>query len=142
MERHGFAHTAEYAAWAAMKQRCLNPKHPYWKDYGARGITICQTWLNSFSAFYADMGPRPAGKSIDRFPDNNGPYCKANCRWATDEEQMHNKRPARPVTARTRAKMSVSATRRHRAPFTPAHLAALSVAALRRWARVRLTEEP
>lgn len=85
----GGTHT--YYIWAAMIQRCTNPKNRDWRLYGARGITVCDRW-RIFENFLADMGPRPPGLSIDRI-DNDGPYELANCRWATPLQQAHNKRP-------------------------------------------------
>jgi hypothetical protein len=78
--------------WGGMKQRCYNPKHKSWKNYGGRGITICDRWLNSVENFIEDMGKRPSLQySIDRI-DNNGNYELSNCRWATKSEQRQNQR--------------------------------------------------
>lgn len=74
-----------------MKQRCYNPKCRGYENYGGRGIFVCDEWLNSFEAYYADMGPAPAGLSLDRI-DNDGPYSLANCRWATYSQQTLNSR--------------------------------------------------
>jgi hypothetical protein len=74
-----------------MKSRCLNPNGVSYKDYGGRGIKVCERWLK-FEHFFADMGVRPRGKSIDR-KDVNGNYEPKNCRWATKHEQETNKRP-------------------------------------------------
>lgn len=96
--KHGAKHTPEYNIWRAMKQRCLNPNNKAFKNYGGRGITICENWKNSFSLFIKDIGLRPSAKhSIERI-NNDGNYELSNCKWATREEQDCNKRTNRIVT--------------------------------------------
>lgn len=83
--------TPEYNAWKMMRQRCSNPKNPNYKNYGARGIRVCEEWDRSFEAFLRDMGPRPSPDlSIDRI-NNDGNYEPGNCRWATDHQQQTNR---------------------------------------------------
>ena len=94
---HGLHKTRENAIWREMKQRCSNPKHKKYPQYGGRGIKVCPEW-ESFERFYADMGPRPSDShSIDRI-DNDGDYELANCRWSTRSEQQRNKRNNRLMT--------------------------------------------
>lgn len=83
--------SAEYRAWSGMRGRCYNKSSQHFKDYGARGITVCDEWRNSFEAFYRDMGPRPRGMTIERKNNDLG-YSKANCIWATHTDQMRNRR--------------------------------------------------
>ena len=83
--------TKEYKCWSAIKDRCLNKKSKRYKNYGGRGIKICERWINSFSNFIKDMGYPPSKNySIDRI-DNDGDYCIENCRWATWETQYKNR---------------------------------------------------
>jgi hypothetical protein len=84
--------TPTYKSWQAMLARCTNPKHPAYESYAGRGIKICEAWM-TFEWFLADMGERPAGKTLDRYPDNDGNYEPGNCRWATMLEQNRNRRP-------------------------------------------------
>lgn len=84
--------TDEYATWARMLDRCYEESNPRWKDYGGRGIKVCDEWRFSFENFLADMGKKPLGKtSLDRI-DNDKSYSAENCRWATNKEQCNNKK--------------------------------------------------
>lgn len=88
---HGKAKTHLYMVWSAMKQRCHNPRNKsYWR-YGARGISVCDEWFNSFEAFSQYVGVRPEGQTIDRI-DSSGNYEPGNVRWATYIEQARNTR--------------------------------------------------
>jgi hypothetical protein len=86
--------TPEYGSWVSLRTRCSSPTDKFWKDYGGRGITVCDRWLgeHGFEHFLADMGTRPSPHhSIDR-RDNSRGYEPSNCRWATQSEQMSNTR--------------------------------------------------
>lgn len=88
---HGHRYSLTYSSWRAMHQRCNNPKHKAYPDYGGRGITICERW-KVFENFLEDMGERrEKGLSLDRIKVNEN-YCKENCRWATRSQQNRNKR--------------------------------------------------
>lgn len=95
---HGKTQTPEYHSWRGMIERCENPKSTQYKDYGARGITVCPRWRNSFLAFLEDMGPRPAQTMLERRKNMQG-YEPDNCCWATRKEQARNKRNNRLLTA-------------------------------------------
>lgn len=90
-KKHGLAATPIYNTWSCIKSRCRNKNHRSYKDYGGRGIDICDEWFNSFEQFYKDVGDIPKGMSLDRI-DNNKGYFKENCKWATKAEQSKNRR--------------------------------------------------
>lgn len=83
--------TPTYRTWRSMLDRCENPKNVVYAKYGARGVKVCARW-HAFENFLADMGERPFGKTLDRYPCNEGGYEPGNCRWATKTEQSHNYR--------------------------------------------------
>ncbi len=92
---HGMSKTSTYKSWEAMIQRCSNASLKSYKNYGGRGISVCYEWTK-FEKFYADMGIKPNGCSIDRI-DVNGNYDQLNCRWSTMKQQNRNRRNNRLI---------------------------------------------
>lgn len=104
------AHAKIYRCWLSMRGRCLNPRNKNFRHYGGRGIDICARWRNSFEAYYADVGDRPAPRmSLDRRDNDRGYHCgkcseciergrEPNWRWATQAEQVRNSRATTEVT--------------------------------------------
>lgn len=89
---HGLRKAKEYKVWAGIKQRCYNKNNKSYQSYGAKGVSVCDAWRESFETFYADMGPRPTDNhTIDRI-DPFGNYDPVNCRWILKSEQGKNKR--------------------------------------------------
>lgn len=101
----GRTNTPEWSAWSNMLQRCGNPAAQAYRNYGARGITVCKRW-QKFENFLADMGPRPEGLTLERKNNNKG-YSPGNCVWATPEAQTRNTRASRYLTANGERKLLV-----------------------------------
>lgn len=93
---HGMRYTKTYKSWCNMIQRCANPNLPKYSIYGGRGITVCERW-RTFENFFADMGSRPTGGSIERM-DTNGNYELGNCKWIPMAEQALNRRNNLKIT--------------------------------------------
>ena len=143
---HGLREAPEYKVWADMRQRCRNPRNKRYAQYGGRGITVCTQWETSFTAFLADVGPRPSLQhTLDRI-DPNGNYEPGNCRWATASEQANNRQSTqfyeafgrRRTCAQWAAEMNIPYKTLHQrlAAGTPIETA-LMVADLRSARRVR-----
>ena len=125
--RHGHARrrlkSRAYVIWNNMIRRCTDPKNKRFKDYGGRGITVCERWL-IFANFLADMDEPPPGLTLDR-RDNDKGYSPDNCRWATHSEQRRNQRPCRSHSRRSpsaETRVKIAATKRGR-KLSPEHIA-------------------
>lgn len=99
---HGMRFTKIWSTWHSMIQRCSKEYDTQHRDYGGRGISVCERWLK-FENFYADMGDIPEGMTLDR-KNNDGNYEKKNCRWATRKEQCRNRRNSIPIDLHAVAK--------------------------------------
>lgn len=100
---HGECHkTPEHRSWQAMLARCNNPEHHAHRNYGGRGIRVCDRWSGDegYTAFLSDMGRRPKGTTLDRYPNKDGNYEPGNCRWATPRQQLRNTRVNRLIEFR------------------------------------------
>lgn len=96
--KHGLSYSPEYRAWQTMVQRCTNPANAAWANYGGRGITVCDAWLDDPTQFYRDMGPKPSPThELDRI-DNDGGYSPENCRWTVRTINCRNRRSNRHLT--------------------------------------------
>jgi hypothetical protein len=101
--KHAMCDTKEYRAWGNMKRRCYDPTVRSYRNYGARGITVCDRWINSFENFISDVGLAPSRfHSLDRI-DNAGNYEPSNVKWSTVDEQHHNRRTNRIVEYKGRS---------------------------------------
>lgn len=117
----GKGRTSEYVIWTTMKQRCHNPNAGGYEDYGARGISVCNRWRDSFENFLADMGPRPSRRhSLDR-EDNDGDYEPGNCVWAEPIRQASNKRNNRLLTIDGEEATMSEWSRRSGVPLSSVH---------------------
>lgn len=116
-----------YGSYAAMINRCHNPNNSSYARYGALGVYVCERWREDFLNFLGDMGERPEGKTLDRYPDPAGPYAPDNCRWATPVEQRQNRTSA--GDQKMRDALSISVKRRwdkyraEKAKYSPEYLA-------------------
>jgi hypothetical protein len=130
VKTHGMAGSRTYETWLKMWSRCTKPATDQYKHYGGRGVIVCAGW-KEFAAFFADMGERPAGMTLDRYPNNDGNYEPSNCRWATQKEQMDNTRRSVRFEGKTLEELSAESgiqyatlsyrLRKFGTPF-PAHL--------------------
>lgn len=97
---HGMTSHPVYSVWRSMCDRCKLPSHQAWKNYGGRGISVCERWTQSFEAFWEDMGPTyERGLTLDRI-NNDGDYTPENCQWVDWHVQASNKRNSLPVDIR------------------------------------------
>jgi len=103
--KHGMYKHPLYQTWLNMTQRCNNPKNPIYKYYGARGVKVCDHWLESFENFYNDMGEKPEGASLDRI-DDALVYSKETCKWSDKSEQVFNRRPKKNKSGYTGVKVT------------------------------------
>lgn len=118
---HGLAYHELQSTYQNMISRCNNKNNKEYKNYGGRGIKVCSEWMSSFKNFLSDMGERPSKiHSLDRI-DNNGNYCKENCRWATQREQASNKRVNRMIVFNGVEDTVSNMAKRHGLIYTTLH---------------------
>ena len=115
--RHGMAHSRVNHIWRQMRYRCSSPNAPEYKNYGGRGIVVCERW-GSFANFYADMGDPPTDKHTLERKDNNKGYGPDNCKWATYKEQLNNRRDNNLVAAYGRTQTVTQWAEEYNLPVT------------------------
>jgi hypothetical protein len=109
---HGMTQRPEYRVWTDMRRRCYQPQRPDYHRYGGRGIKVCDRWRDSFENFFADMGPRPEGKTLER-RENDGDYGPDNCCWESRREQLRNMRTNRRIAVFGETMTLVEASERY-----------------------------
>lgn len=114
--KHGMTKTTTFKSWDSMLQRCTNKNDLSYARYGGAGVKVCGRW-KTFSNFLADMGERPVGTTLDRYPDTKGDYKPSNCRWATSDEQARNKSNSKWVTFKGQTKMLIDWSREFGIPY-------------------------
>lgn len=120
-DQNGLSRTPTYKTWSSMILRCYYQSHRSYKNYGDMGIRVCERWRNSFLSFVEDMGIRPLGMTLDRFPDPKGHYEPGNCRWATAIEQNNNRRGNRIVHFDGEDMTLAELSRRVQVPYRTLH---------------------
>lgn len=113
--RQWFKERPSRPPYNAMMYRCTNPKSQAWKDYGGRGIKVCERWQgkDGFNNFQSDVGPRPSMRhTLDRYPNNNGNYEPGNVRWATMDLQGKNRRKVGTLQSFTTEELAAEISRR------------------------------
>lgn len=114
---HNDSNSSEYRTWDAMKRRCYNPATKHFEHYGGRGITVCDSWRDSYENFLSDMGRRPSRRySLDRI-DNDGNYEVSNCRWTIPKIQIRNRSNARHYDFDGRQYSAMELSERFGVPF-------------------------
>lgn len=119
--RHGMHETPEYRAWRAMRGRCTNRNHQAYKNYGARGISVCPEWMESFDAFFSHMGPKPSRRHTLERVDNSRGYGPDNCEWRGWKAQNRNRRNTVIVEYRGQSLPLSQVTDERGAPYALVH---------------------
>lgn len=135
---HGKSRSPEFRVWTDMRRRCSVPTRPDYKNYGARGITVCDGWNASFELFFSDMGERPDSSHTLERKDNEGPYCKENCLWVHRKAQERNKRSNHFIIVGGQRMTIAEAAERHKIKYYTLY----SRIHLRGWSADRAVSDP